>query len=48
MQHYTTTNTIPANIISTNTNTITISSPVTLDIGTLLNELNDRKNPLYY
>lgn len=49
MQHYNTTSNILSNIssgtLSANTNTITISSPVNLDIGTLLNELNDRKNP---
>ena len=54
MQHYTTTNTIPANInctfnAKTNTNTITLSAADYLNssntIGTLLNELNDRKNP---
>lgn len=52
MQHYTTTSDILSNISSgtlsanTDTNIITISSPVTLDIGTLFNEVNDRNHPV--
>lgn len=52
MQHYITTSDILSNISSgtlsanTDTDTITISSPVTLDVGTLFNEISDRNNPI--